>query len=83
MSSFVDGFDEVLGITVFLKCFLKVFEFVFLGFGGVAMSVDTVDEGIEAAYFMLCWVVAVVVQDLICVGTFSVNLGFDRSVLIP
>ena len=69
----VDGFYEVTGIAVFSECFLEMVEFIFLVLCGIAMSVDAVYECSDATDFVLYWLVAMVIQDLV---------GVDRSFCI-
>ena len=64
--------NEMFWVIVLAKGFKK--EFVF----GYAMCFDPV-----AAYFVLAWVVAVIVRNMLCVGFLPVYYSFYCAVLCP
>ena len=70
-------------VIVLAKCFIKEFVFSLFIFCGVAMCFDPVEKGPDAAYFVLTGVVAVIVQDLVCVGLLPVYFRFYCAVFCP
>ena len=77
----MDRFDEMLWVVVLSEGFIEVTEFMFSCLSCATMCVYAIGECFKAAGFVLCVVVAIVVQYLVGVGVFSVYFCSDGAVV--